>query len=370
MKRTMTLTSIMLFGVAVMLPTSRILADDEEEAKGVRYHVVDLGRLPGHPPLSSFGTYGNGINNRGEIVGADYFSFQNNTISAPVAFLYRHDHIQSIGTLGGFVSVAKAINEAGLVVGSATIASDPYFTRHAFIYNGTMKDLGTLGGVTSDALSINNEGEVVGLSQTSNGNYEAFLYAGGLMKGLGTLAGMSSSQANGINKRGFIVGVSGNGMPGPCPGSIMHAFFYDGTMHDLGTLGGPQSFAQAINSRDIIVGSSSLSNCATHAFLFDGVMHDLGAFQNGSSYALGINMKNEVVGGWFAQTGNTQTLGAFLYKDGILEDLQTLVDASGGEWSNFIQATGINERGQIVGSGTKQDGVHAFRLDPLRSRDD
>jgi hypothetical protein len=30
-----------------------------------------------------------------------------------------------------------------------------------------------------------------------------------------------------------------------------------------------------------------------------------------------------------------------------------------------MEAAGINDSGQIVGSGAKADGVHAFRLDPI-----
>lgn len=342
-----------------MLLVSQLIgpsAEAQKTAKGPKYQIVDLGSLAGAVPG---GTYANAINRRGEVVGGDYFSFSDGEIFAPVAFQYKDGRIEEVGSLGGYVSDAEGINEEGWIVGSATIASDPFNTRHAFLYDGTMIDLGTLGGSTSDALGINNKGEVVGSAQEADGTYEAFVFSGGTLLGLGSLPGMDSSQANGINERGHIVGVawssSGN--------NATAGFFYDGSMQDLGSLGGSQTGAQAINRRDVIVGGSQLADGTSHAFLYDGTMHDLGALEGGTTVALAINNKNQVVGDWNLP-GPSEVLGAFLYEDGDMYDLLSLVKG-GKDWSYFIEATGINESGQIVGSGVKADGVHAFRLDPV-----
>jgi len=54
---------------------------------------------------------------------------------------------------------------------------------------------------------------------------------------------------------------------------------------DLGTLGGRQSFAAAINNRGQIVGSSDTPTNQTHGFLWeDGAMIDLGAL--GGNFSL------------------------------------------------------------------------------------
>jgi probable HAF family extracellular repeat protein len=72
------------------------------------------------------------------------------------------------------------------------------------------------------------------------------------------------------------------------------------------------------------------------------VMTDLGTLPGGNySSATGINNRGQVVG--VANDANGLD-HAFLFEDGVMTDLGTL---PGG--SEFSQATGINDRGQVVG---------------------
>lgn len=75
-------------------------------------------------------------------------------------------------------------------------------------------------------------------------------------------------------------------------------------MRDLGTLGGSESVAFAINSAGQIVGYSTTESGNAHAFMWDrGVMTDLGVLPGGSgSAAYGISERGDVVG-----FGNTAT---------------------------------------------------------------
>src|SRR5258708_9416636 len=75
----------------------------------------------------------------------------------------------------------------------------------------TITDLGTLpGGGYSVARSVNATGEVTGAAGKSNSNLSSvFLYSNGSMTNLGTLGGPSSI-GNGINASGEIAGYSTN----------------------------------------------------------------------------------------------------------------------------------------------------------------
>jgi probable HAF family extracellular repeat protein len=123
--------------------------------------------------------------------------------------------VKDLGTLGGNYSSALGINDAGQVVGFASISSN---SAHAFLYERSatpkMQDLGTLGGNTAGAHDINDAGQVVGVSTTSSGSFHAFLHersATPKMQDLNSLipphSGWSLEEARAINQRGQIVGL-------------------------------------------------------------------------------------------------------------------------------------------------------------------
>src|SRR5205085_8595820 len=100
-----------------------------------------------------------------------------------------------------------------------------------------MKDLGTLGGPLSGGTAINSKDQVVGYAAVDPVTLHAFLYtAAAGMKDLGTLGVLTNSEAYAINSAGLVVGTSETDI-GPSRG-----FLYDGSMHDLGSLGGSDIF--------------------------------------------------------------------------------------------------------------------------------
>ncbi len=182
-------------------------------------------------------------------------------------------------------------------------------------------DLGTLpGGLVSGGSAINSSGQVTGVSDTLTTGPHAFLYSDGKMSDLGTLPGGTFSAGLGINDSGEVTGYSDAAQVN---GGDTHAFLYsNGTMLDLGTLPGQSS-----------------------------------------SIGRGINRSGQVVG--YTTSGQNTNFRPFLYSDGIMKDLNDLIQTNSG-WSLWY-AFAINDRGQITGYGSHNGAIHAFLLTPVCS---
>jgi uncharacterized membrane protein len=163
------------------------------------------------------------------------------------------------------------------------------------------------------------------------------------------------------------------------------SFLWDrGVVRDLGTLGGVMTTSSWMNDTGSIVGKSDVTEvcqaCTTgnglqlhHPFLWkNGHMKDLGLLPGdnvGTAYS--VNRSDQIVGRSLVCTlvePNDSCSGAgyhaFLWEQGSLADLQTLVLPGAG--MTVDDAIDINDRGEIAGSGLLPNGDrHALLLVPV-----
>ncbi len=292
---------------------------------------------------------------------------------------------------------AYAINENGQVAGTRMIQG--YTSNHAVIWNnGVFTDLGTLDGDCSLAYGINNLGQAVGTAMTGS-TYHAVLYSNGTVKDLGTYPGDRESTAYGINDSGQVVGKSilgstvrtiiwNNGTPTRLyavssvfegsiainnsgqvagqsrSGSMAATIWYNGTKTVLPQpAGSTASFSNGINEMGQVVGYGYVNGPQHAALWANDSATDLGTMGGYSSQAYGINDLGQVVGQVMLTTSNQDNLYAFVYENGVMADLNSLL-VNGDGWV-LENARDINDKGQIVGYGLHNGVRHAYVLNPV-----
>jgi len=302
---------------------------------------------------------------------------------------HHHYKLIDLGTLGGPQSFgdgfhgAGNISNRGVAAGVAdTSASDPYypnfnplgffqdpFVHHAFLSkNGNLVDLGAFPGANSSSVSFVNENGLAS-GQSLNGTIDpltgwpeqnAVLWKDGQIINLGTLGGYESG-AGVVNSHAQIAGFSGNAVPDPNSllglGTQTRAFLWDDDhgMQDLGTLGGPDAFAFAVNDRGQVAGFSYTSSLAVDPFIWEsGKITDLGTFGGTFGVPSDLNNSGQVVGQ--SNLAGDAVFHPFLWtKPGPMRDLGTL----GGDTGS---ANAISDAGEVVGGSDVQGNQtpHAF----------
>ncbi len=310
-------------------------------------------------------------------------------------FAARDDVVRDLGALPpsrNNCSNAVASNAGGSIIGFSEDGQiDPiagFKEQHAVLWRGgSIEDLGTLGGRWSGASGINDRGQIVGgavnniadpvsllyfvIGGLTNGTQQrAVLWENGTTHDLGTLGG-PDAYAEYINERGQIAGYSYTGSKiNPTTGiPTVHPFLWDhGKMTDLGTLGGTLAglgsldMISGLNNQGDVIGESSFRGdlgCASGGCIVDAFV-----WTHGRLIDLYHAPKNYDTLAWAINdkaeiAGGTligPTYQAFLWENGAIKALGTLGDC-------FSEAHAINNSGVIVGETYACDGsdLRAFR---------
>lgn len=160
----------------------------------------------GNAPGGAVSDTASAINASGTIVGyAD-------GASGPVAVKWNGTTASLLPALN-WGSNARGINDAGVIVGTVNLTSDNSRGTAAEWKGNNLVQLGSLGGSLSQAYAINNQGQVVGMSTDAAGTSYATLWNGTTAINLNAYlppamaqAGWVMSEADAINNNGWIAG--------------------------------------------------------------------------------------------------------------------------------------------------------------------
>jgi probable HAF family extracellular repeat protein len=304
--------------------------------------IAPLRPLPGGENLSS---YPSAINNFGQVAGAAENGAADPLTGWPGevrAVLWERGQVLDLGTLGGNESSANSINDYGQIVGAALTATpDPFANAPLLSAPGVF-----CGGLTFVFCAL----AVPGATET-----HAVVWQNSFMRDLGTLGGPDSfAWVN--NDRGEVAGESfisfnpnlSTGVPTVDP------FFWspeDGKMTDLGGLGGTFGHVQWLNNRGQVVGASNLPGDQTeHPFIWSKSTGMVDLFLNGGlggdfGHPDWVNDIGEVVGFSLIPSDGKCVLEGhgFLWRNGVMTDLGTV------DKDPTSEGNSINLHGQVVG---------------------
>ncbi len=331
------------------------------------------------------------------------------TVLPPAGLVVPWFRLDDLGVLGGDESGALAINHAGAVVGTSSVAA-PAGERRAFLWlGGVMRDvphpegssyglgLNDLGEVSgglvlggrlagafvwtpsrglmalpvdgsqAEAFALNRHGQAVGWTGDATRRRPALWTFGGVSDPvpaleLRVLSASGFGQARAINDAGWIAGHLSAGEHEPS-----HAVLWrDGGEVDLGVnagLGAEASQALGINASGVVVGQVSLTPPVRRGFVWeDGEVFELMPLIGSSGWPAAINDLGWSVGSSRPDRSFTIPEHAVLWIGRTPFDLNTLVTNLGD--AVVLSASAVNQHGEIVGTALIGGRRHACRLTP------
>jgi probable HAF family extracellular repeat protein len=250
---------------------------------------------------------------------------------------YRAEVLQAEGVRSDFIT-GLGMNDLGQVTGAVRFSPVDDSTGRAFVWsNHELRVLEPLGGMRSAGTAINNRGEVAGaFYPPDTGRATPFLYRNGRVERIGDpFIGTSDlGDARALNERGQVVWELNTSTPMIYENGRSRVLLPDATQDS--TLGD-------INDRGQVVGTLfSNTGCCSHGYVWsNGQVRPLADFGFGSS-ASAINNRGQVVGSSFQQLGPVQTYVPVLFEGDSIRSLGTLGAGEGN-------AEDINDAGWIVG---------------------
>lgn len=250
------------------------------------------------------------------------------------------------------------INNDGKIAGYFGIGSQTHpnkgYTLNAPYGQGNYSNENFLGSFQTQVTGIDSKGSTVGFWADAQGDNFGFTYVNGVFtdvvdpNGLGKAAnGMTTEQLLGLNDNktavGFWTDASGNN----------HGFTYNIDTHKFGEFdiaGFASTTTTAINNKGDIAGFVVGANGNDVSFIQEGkqlvwLSGPQGAM---SVQALGINNEDQVVGSYTDSSGATH---GFLYTQSN-NSYTTINDPNAPQnagMNTMTVANGINDKGQIVG---------------------
>ena len=328
----------------------------------MRAFVWRSGRLIPLGTLGGGSSWARALNDRGQIVG-----WAETRSGKTHAFLWEKGHMRDLGVPPGTdMSEAVCITNSGLVVGVASSVNvlGPALGGHLVVWrrDGRIRDLGMpwnpirgQGAASTFVGGVNEHGEIVGSTVPDHVGERSFLWDG---RKLRTLPPRNArSMALDVNASGRVIGWTYRG-------SNFRAVTWERGQMRLLPLPPGRKGAQLTESVGLVPETSAINNegdivgegwadreVDNHALLWRiGTVIDLGTLGGKQSQAGAINNRRQIVG--ISETAHSDSQSpvwdAFLWQDGRMVDL-----GSG-------KPVAINDRGQIIGSsvpyGSLSDG--------------
>jgi probable HAF family extracellular repeat protein len=269
--------------------------------------TIPLPVWSGNPSTVAFG-----VNDHGQVVGSYYIS--NGWLG------YVYDVPKGVLTplhpgLPGGGCVARAINNAGMVVGNRTPES-----TNAFIWqNGVFTDLGFMNGPNSEAMAMSENGIVVGWTGTTSWHPSA---------------------------RGFMHHAGGTTVLPPIPGGLNSALV-------------------SIDGKGKAAGYGYLTPTSPRALLYQNsvisVLFPASGFLN--SFAYDVSESGLVIGESRTLPNGQNIAAATMWRHGVGSNLNSLIPTASGVVLKAAMA--INARGQILCEASHSSGQVAVVLTPV-----